>query len=256
MGYISRTEVDKNLLEERRAKSFQILNFKGVNFLVDFMSTSPPKEWQSKSISELFSFQTAKMVETANKLEQALLFLLDGDFQNIQAPVTAISRLEKECNRMKEIFSKKLVETRTSLPITRADLLKVVQKVDGVVNQGDLIARRLLLHELKVPPALVPQMKDLVCHSTESVRHLRDAVNDLNQDLKKAITGATLAEDDRREARNICWALLKDLYHASNPMLTLILTRELVLGVRGLADVVEICSDFIVTLAITYSNIS
>ncbi len=39
-------------------------------------------------------------------------------------------------------------------------------------------------------------------------------------------------------------------------MLTLILTRELVLGVRGLADVVEICSDFIVTLAITYSNIS
>ncbi len=168
------------------------------------MSITPLKEWQSKSISELFSSQTDKMVETANNLEQALLFLLDGDFQNIQAPVTTISRLEKECDRRKEILSKKLVETRSSLPITRVDFLKVVQKVDGVVNQGDLIAHRLLLHELKVPPTLVPQMKDLVRHSTESVRHLRDAVNDLNQDLKKAIIDATLAEDDRREARNIC----------------------------------------------------
>ncbi len=77
------------------------------------------------------------------------------------------------------------------LPVTRVDFLKVVQKVDGVVNQGDLIAHRLLLHELMVPPSLVPQMKDMVCHSTESVRHLQDPVKELNQDLKKAIIDAT-----------------------------------------------------------------
>jgi predicted phosphate transport protein (TIGR00153 family) len=212
-------------------------------------------EWQSKSIAELLSLQTDKMVEIVKTLEQALLAMLDGAFDKMEEPANTVSKLEKECDRIKEALAEKLLDEHSTIQFTKTDRHKIIRKVDGVVNHADLIAHEILLYNLKVPSSLVPAIKNLIKYAIESVTELRDAVNDLRRDFKKAIKEATMVEDERREARNICWALLKDLYHTPTDPLTLILTRELILDLTWLADIAESFSDFIEMLALKYSKI-
>ncbi|OLS12189.1 MAG: hypothetical protein RBG13Loki_4191 [Promethearchaeota archaeon CR_4] len=213
------------------------------------------EEWQHKTIPELLSVQTDKMVEMVKLLEQALLAMLDGKFDKMEALANVANMLEKECDRIKEALADKLLDERSAFQFTKADRHKIVRKVDGVVNQADLVAHQLLLYHLQVPTPLVRPIKNLVKYAVDSVIDLRDAVNDLRQDFKKAIREATMVEDERREARNICWTLLKSLYHTPTDPLTLILTRELILDVTWLADKAESFSDFIETLALKYSRI-
>ncbi len=213
------------------------------------------EEWRSKSVSELLNLQTDKMVEMAKYIEDALLALLDGQFSKVEFPATTATNLEKECDRIKEALAEKLYDEKSTFQFTKADRHKIIIKVDSVVNQADLIAHEILLYELKVPPAIIPALKELVKFTIESVTELRDTVNDLRQDFKKAIRDATIVENERREARNICWDLLKTLYHTPVDPLTLILTRELILDLTWLADQAESFSDFIETLAVKYSRI-
>lgn len=212
-------------------------------------------EWQSKSVSDLLNLQTDKMVEMAKYLEQGLLALLDGDFSMVQFPASEANRLEKECDRIKEALAEKLFSEKSTLQFTKADRHKIVVKVDSVVNQADLLAHEIQLYELKIPPVIIPKLKDLVKYTIESVKELRDTVTDLRTDFSKAIKDATLVEDERREARNLCWDLLKILYHTPTDPLTLILTREMILDITWLADQAESFSDFIETLAVKYSRI-
>ncbi len=195
------------------------------------------------------------MVEMAKYLEEAMLALLDGDFAKVPVPAMAANRLEKECDRIKEALAEKLFSEKSTLQFTKADRHKIVVKVDSVVNQADLIAHEIQLYEIKIPSNLIPALKELVKYAIESVKELRDTVNDLRKDFSKAIKDATIVENDRREARNTCWDLLKTLYHTQLDPLTLILTRELILDLTWLADQAESFSDFIETLAVKYSRI-
>ncbi len=212
-------------------------------------------EFGDSSVSDLLNLQTDKMVEMAKYLEDALLALLDGQFSKVQFPASAANKLEKECDRIKEALAEKLFSEKSTLQFTKADRHKIVVKVDTVVNQADLIAHQIQLYELKIPPSIVPKLKELVKYAIDSVRELRDAVTDLRKDFSKAIRDATIVENERREARNLCWDLLKELYHIPTDTLTLILTREMILDITWLADQAESFSDFIETLAVKYSRI-
>ena len=218
------------------------------------MSFTCSEEWQSKRILELFSLQTVKMDEVVKNLGQTVLLLLDGEYQKMLVPASVVTSLEKECDRIKEVLVKKVIEEESPLPVAKVDFLKIVQKVDGIVNQADLIAHKISIHEVKFPPSLAAEMKDLVKHAIESVMNLRVAIDAVQQDFQEAGKTAVIVENKRRDARNSCWKLLKDLYHLPTDLPTLILTRELILDLVDLADLAEKFSDFIRTLVIKYSE--
>ncbi len=212
-------------------------------------------QFKIKAIQELLSIQTDKMVEMVQNLEIALIALLDGDFEKVKTSAIAVTGLEKTCDRIKEALEEKLFVEKKTFQFTASDRHQIILMIDEVVNHGDIIAQKLLIYDLKVPPQLIPSIKNLVKYSCDSVEELRNAVTLLRTDFKIAMQSAKVVEDKRREARNLCWALLKETYQIPMDHLVMLLTRELILDITRLADMAERSSDNITTIALKYSKI-
>ncbi len=219
------------------------------------MSLKHIEEWRTKSIQELLDVQTDKMVEMVQSLETGLVAMLEGDFEKVKASAIRVTVLEKTCDRIKEALEEKLFVEKKSFQFTAPDRHAIILKIEDVVNHGDIIAQKLLIYNLKVPPSLIPGIKDLVKNSCDAVKELRNTVTLLRKDFKNAMESAITVEDKRREARNLCWRLLKEAYLIPTDHLTMLLTRELILDVTRLADIAETFSDYITTLSLKYSKI-
>ncbi len=219
------------------------------------MSLKHIEEWRTKSTQELLDIQTDKMLEMVQNLEEGLGAFLDRDFEKVKASAIRVTGLEKTCDRVKEALEEKLFVEKKSFQFTAPDRHATILRIEDIVNHGDIIAQKLLIYDLKVPPSLIPGIKDLVKNSCDAVKELRNTVTLLRKDFKNAMESAIIVEDKRREARNLCWRLLKEAYLIPTDHLTMLLTRELILDVTRFADIAETFSDYITTLSLKYSKI-
>lgn len=149
----------------------------------------------------------------------------------------------------------KMLYTGVILPFGRGAKYELLEAVDDIADKAELAARLLLVEQLKIPPKLNNNLKELSELVLNSVGHLKNAVLQLDTNLDKAVSLAVGVENIREEARKQEFKLIEKLFSGTiGRDINVILLKELIAIIGSVADKSEEAADRVISLAVKYQG--
>ena len=210
------------------------------------------KALQKLSIDELTHLFMDVINEQNLRLINGIEKLVEENFTEYQ------QNLQYVINTNTEELIKKKFESRifkSKLMFSKADRLKLFNKINDIKNIGEFMANRLLLYKAVFPDK---KFKLQILSILKSMRlisnDLSDAVKMVGSDLSKAHEICDKIKDERRKMRNEEWQLLNRLYNYEMDYLsrTFLYLKELIEDIMMLADHIKNFSEYIQFLATKY----
>ena len=92
-----------------------------------------------------------KVVDTVEKMDEAIRGYIDGDEQKAESLYQEISSLEHEADKVKHSIRENLP---SSQPVDRADILSFLTQEDDVANSAEMVAQMLAMKMVKMPSSV------------------------------------------------------------------------------------------------------
>ena len=210
------------------------------------------KELSKLSIDKL----THLFMDTINKqnlkLIEGIEFLVEENFDRFEKNLQYVIDADTEV-QIKKKFESKIFKSK--LMFSKADRLKLFNKINGIKNIGEFIANKMLIYRAVFPDEEFKQQIQGVLKSLKLISNeLSDAVKLIGSDLSRAHDICEKIKDERRKMRKEEWRLLNRLYNYDMDYLsrTFIYLKELVEDIMMLADHIKNFSEDIQFLATKY----
>ncbi len=210
------------------------------------------KEISKLSIDELTHLFMDVINEQNLKLIQGIEFLVEENFENFEKNLHYVIDTNTEV-KIKKRFESKIFKSK--LMFSKADRLKLFNKINDIKNIGEFLANKMLLYRVVFPDE---EFKLQILNILQSLKiisnDLADAVKLIGSDLSKAHDICEKIKDERRKMRKEEWQLLNRLYNYDMDYLsrTFIYLKELIEDVMMLADHIKNFSENIQFLATKY----
>jgi len=154
---------------------------------------------------------------------------------------------------IKKAFESKIFKSK--LMFSKADRLKLFNKINDIKNIGEFLANKMLLYRVVFPDdtfklQVIDILKSLRIISNE----ISGAVKLIGSDLSKAHDVCENIKDERRSMRKKEWKLINRLYNYDMDYLsrTFLYLKELIETIMMLADHIKNFSEYIQFLATKY----
>ncbi len=186
------------------------------------------------------------------KLIQGIEFLVEENFANFEKNLHYVIDTNTEV-KIKKRFESKIFKSK--LMFSKADRLKLFNKINDIKNIGEFLANKMLLYRVVFPDE---EFKLQILNILKSLKiisnDLADAVKLIGSDLSKAHDICEKIKEERRKMRKKEWQLLNRLYNYDMDYLsrTFIYLKELIEDVMMLADHIKNFSENIQFLATKY----
>ena len=210
------------------------------------------KELNKLSIDEL----THLFMNTINRqnllLIEGIEYLVEENFDSFQKNLHYVIDTNSEV-KIKKKFETKIFKSK--LMFSKADRLKLFNRINEIKNIGEFMANKLLLYRVVFPDEKYKSQIQGVLKSLKSISNkLSDAVKSVGSDLSKAHDICEKIKDERRKMRKEEWQLLNRLYNYDMDYLsrTFMYLKELVEDIMILADHIKNFSEYIQFLATKY----
>jgi len=210
------------------------------------------KELKKLSIDELTHLFIDNINEQNLKLIEGIEFLVEEDFDNFTQNLNYVIETNTEV-RVKKAFESKIFKSK--LMFSKADRLKLFNKINDIKNIGEFSANKMLLYRVVFPDE---EFKLRILNILKSLKliskQLTDAIKFIGSDLTKAHDVCENIKDKRRKMRIEEWQLLNILYNYDMDYLsrTFLYLKELIEGVMMLADHIKSFAEYIQFLATKY----
>ena len=210
------------------------------------------KELKKLSIDELTHLFVDNINEQNLKLIEGIEFLVDEKFDKFTQNLKYVIETNTEV-RIKKTFETKIFKSK--LMFSKADRLKLFNKINDIKNIGEFVANKMLLYKVVFPDN---EFKLQVVSILKSLRtisnNLADAIKAIGTDLSEAHEICEEIKDERRKMRKEEWALLDRLYNYDMDYLsrTFLYLKELIEDIMMLADHIKSFSEYIQFLATKY----
>ena len=210
------------------------------------------KDLKKLSIDELTHLFVDNINEQNLVLIEGIEFLADEKFDKFTQNLKYVIETNTEV-RIKKTFESKIFKSK--LIFSKADRLKLFNKINDIKNIGEYLANRLLLYKVVFPDnefklQIVSIMKSLRIISND----LAEAIKNIGTDLSKAHDICEDIKEERRKMRDEEWKLLNRLYNYDMDYLsrTFLYLKNLIEDIMMLADHMKNFSEYIQFLAIKY----
>ena len=210
------------------------------------------KDLKKLSIDELTHLFVDNINEQNLILIEGIEFLADEKFDKFTQNLKYVIETNTEV-RIKKTFESKIFKSK--LIFSKADRLKLFNKINDIKNIGEYLANRLLLYKVVFPDnefklQIVSIMKSLRIISND----LAEAIKNIGTDLSKAHDICEDIKEERRKMRDEEWKLLNRLYNYDMDYLsrTFLYLKNLIEDIMMLADHMKNFSEYIQFLAIKY----
>ena len=210
------------------------------------------KDLKKLSIDELTHLFVDNINEQNLILIEGIEFLADEKFDKFTQNLKYVIDTNTEV-RIKKTFESKIFKSK--LIFSKADRLKLFNKINDIKNIGEYLANRLLLYKVVFPDnefklQIVSIMKSLRIISND----LAEAIKNIGTDLSKAHDICEDIKEERRKMRDEEWKLLNRLYNYDMDYLsrTFLYLKNLIEDIMMLADHMKNFSEYIQFLAIKY----
>ncbi|MFW9830065.1 MAG: DUF47 family protein [Promethearchaeota archaeon] len=210
------------------------------------------KKLGKMSIDELTHLFMDTIHEQTLKLIQGIENLVDENFDQFKTNLTYVIKTNTEVS-IKKKFESKIFKSK--LMFSKADRLKLFNKINDIKNIGEFLANKLLLYKVVFPDE---EFKLQIQNILKSLRiisnHISEAVKLIGTDLSKAHTICEDIKEERRTMRKAEWRLLNKLYNYDMDYLsrTFLYLKELIEDIMMLADHIKSFSEYIQFLATKY----
>jgi predicted phosphate transport protein (TIGR00153 family) len=138
---------------------------------------------------------------------------------------------------------------------SKADRLKLFNKINDVKNIGEYLANRMFLYKVVFPDEEFKIQIQSILKSLRTISNdLSEAVKLIGTDLSKAHDICEKIKEERRKMRNEEWKLLSRLYNYDMDYLsrTFLYLKNLIEDIMMLADHIKDFSEYIQFLATKY----
>lgn len=167
--------------------------------------------------------------------------------------VSEIISNEKRVDRLKEAFIENLYVKKRYLPtFQKVDNLMIINQLDEIQDEIEIVARYYQVYLYHFPVSLEKDIISFTKESTDVVLRLIEAVRFIYLNFEEAQLACKRVEDERREARESQWTLLKNLYGLDVEVKELLLIRSLIRAILKVVETCEVFSDDLHGLTIKY----
>jgi len=210
------------------------------------------KELKKMNIDELTHLFVDNINEQNLKLIEGIEFLVDENFEKFTQNLNYVIETNTEV-RIKKAFEAKIFKSK--LMFSKADRLKLFNKINDIKNIGEYFANKMLLYKVVFPD------KEFKLQIINILKSLKTISNDLTEAIKYIGSDLSIAhgiceniKDERRKMRKEEWQMLNRLYNYDMDYLsrTFLYLKELIENIMMLADHIKSFSEYIQFLAIKY----
>ncbi|MFX0038746.1 MAG: DUF47 family protein [Promethearchaeota archaeon] len=210
------------------------------------------KELNKMSIDELTKLFMENINEQNLKLIKGIEFLVKEDFGKFKENLNYVIDTHTEV-QIKKKFESKIFKSK--LMFSKADRLKLFNKINDVKNIGEYLANRMFLYKVVFPDEEFKIQIQSILKSLRTISNdLSEAVKSIGTDLSKAHDICEKIKEERRKMRNEEWKLLSRLYNYDMDYLsrTFLYLKNLIEDIMMLADHIKDFSEYIQFLATKY----
>ena len=177
--------------------------------------------------------------QAMQEFERAIdVYLSAGDSEEFADLDRRVRACESEADRLRN-EAERLLYSRTLLPESRGDVLGLLEAFDHIPNLAETVTFMLYTQRITIPEAVRQRFRDLVQASLEAYRLVREVVDlllsnpdDVDAQVPRVGAKETAADDLER-------SLIHDVFRSNLDKADMILFRELVGRVGGIADSAE-----------------
>jgi predicted phosphate transport protein (TIGR00153 family) len=205
-----------------------------------------------KPLRDLFLENAAHCEEGYKMTSETLLAFCDGNSAAMKENAEKTIQIEKKQDRLRESIIERLF-TAEVMVFSRPDRLKITEDADKLLDECEIVVRKMMLHDPKVPADLAKGLKEMagkLASIGTGVKELIYAVlDDFNTAKKLVITVA----DDRRFIRELTWGLLAKTYELGLDHLDFYFYQNLIKEIVRASDQAEEFADMIYGLTCKYA---
>ena len=210
------------------------------------------KEIKKLKIDDLTHMFMDSINEQNLKLIEGIEFLIKEDFDNFTKNINHVIQTKTEI-QIKKAFEAKIFKSK--LMFSKADRLKVFDKINDIKNIGEWLAHKLLLYKVVFPDEKFKLKIELILKYLRDISiNLSEAVKSIGSDLERAHDICEHIKDERRKMRKEEYDLLNSLWNYDVDYIsrTWVYLKELIEGIMMLADHIKKFSEYIQFLATKY----
>jgi uncharacterized protein len=192
------------------------------------------------SFFEMFTAMSNNLIDAASALVN-----LFADYQNVEAKIEEIRRIEHRGDEMTHSIMRKLNQTFIT-PFDREDIHTLASSLDDVVDFINAACARIVMYRITDPPAEAGQLARLILAQCEE---LEKAVTHLQKsdDVLRHCVEINRLENEADQVSRVAIARLFD--HETNPI-TLIKIKELLEFLETATDKAEDVADVLETVVL------
>jgi len=192
------------------------------------------------SFFEMFTAMSDNLIDAASALVN-----LFADYQNVEAKIEEIRRIEHRGDEMTHSIMRKLNQTFIT-PFDREDIHTLASSLDDVVDFINAACARIVMYRITDPPAEAGQLARLILAQCEE---LEKAVTHLQKsdDVLRHCVEINRLENEADQVSRVAIARLFD--HETNPI-TLIKIKELLEFLETATDKAEDVADVLETVVL------
>ncbi|MFX0034501.1 MAG: hypothetical protein ACFE9I_02535 [Candidatus Hermodarchaeota archaeon] len=210
------------------------------------------KKLAKLSIDELTRLFSENINEQTLRLIEGIEFLVDENFEKFMENMKYVIKTNTEV-QVKKTFESKIFKSK--LMFSKADRLKLFNKINDIKNIGEFLANKMLLYRVVFPDDTFKlQVLDILKSLRIISNEISEAVKLIGSDLSKAHDVCEKIKEERRSMRKKEWKLINRLYNYDMDYLsrTFLYLKELIETIMMLADHIKNFSEYIQFLATKY----
>jgi len=200
------------------------------------------KKEKGNSLRDLF-YENADLLNQAfQTTKEAVDAYCQNNIEEARLKAQATIDIEKKQDRSREIIIERIFSKETMV-FTRSDRLKIIEKMDKIVDETEIVVRKLLQFNPTPPAELIDGLVKMVENIGKIGIDLKKLIKVILVDFSEGPLYIKNINDLRREVRDIHWVLLTKIFELNLKPLEFNYFQNLIKAISKVSDKSEEFAD-------------
>ena len=207
---------------------------------------------KGNSLRDLF-YENAELLNQAfQTMCEAVNAYCQKNIEEARKKAEETIAIEKKQDRSREVIIERIFSKETMV-FTRTDRLKIIERMDKIVDETEIVVRKLLQFNPTPPAELVEGLGKMAENISKIGIDLKKLIKVILVDFSEGPLYIKNINDFRREVREIHWVLLTKIFELNLKPLEFNYFQNLIKAVSKVADKSEEFADEINGMLLKYA---
>jgi len=200
------------------------------------------KKEKENSLRDLF-YENADLLSKAfQTTKEAVNAYCQNNIEEARLKAQATIDIEKKQDRSREVIIERIFSKETMV-FTRSDRLKIIERMDKIVDETEIVVRKLLQFNPTPPAELIDGLVKMAENIGKIGIDLKKLIKIIMVDFSEGPQYIKSITDFRREVRDIHWVLLTKIFEIDLKPLEFNYFQNLIKAISKVSDKSEEFAD-------------